>query len=111
MCAFLRIVLVCTFTLHSAPLAGAEADRLSIHYIHPNSTTICLDEPVAPREGYRLMQLAREKAAPKKVFVANETLFSDRDLKKIGLTVSTIGGFGCELHIDQRVRGKPSARV
>jgi hypothetical protein len=86
--------------------ADAAPDTITIHYVHPNSETICRVDPGSKREGYRLMKVVmsdQKRESP--VLVGKEIQLADEDIKEIQMTVSSVG-VGCDIIFKDVLRDK-----
>jgi hypothetical protein len=102
------ILLFCT-VFRSACQGADPAPALSVHYIHPNSITLCQDEPVSAPKGYRVLEIVSDRPSlSKQTLVAAETLLTQADLKSIALIRSS-GGSGCELVFPEAMRDRLKA--
>jgi len=105
---FFVVLLFCAVTRLSCQSAD-NAVPLTIHYVHPNTLTICRTEPVSAPKGYRLMEVVSDgRPLSKQTLVAAEPLLSQADLKSIVLTRSS-GGPGCELVFPEAMRERLKA--
>jgi hypothetical protein len=105
------LLVVFLFIPTGVPCRGADpAPALSIHYVHPNSQTICLTEPVTAPKGYRLMKLDGDRMKPpyNQSLVVTQSLLTQADLKSITLARSS-GGPGCDLVFPEAMRARLKA--